>query len=102
MMTPPKIGRQHIAVTMIDGTSWDVWTAPIDDDLRANAARKHGWADPKGNPVGYLAFLAWSAGKRAQLHTLTWEAFLPALESLDLLEAGTVPPTPTPVGGDSS
>lgn len=94
-----KIGRQQLGVTLADGSSWTVWTAPLDDDLRAATARKHSWPSPQDNPVGYLAFLAWSAGRRHGLHTLTWESFLNDVTELEVVEEETVPPTP-PEAGD--
>jgi hypothetical protein len=93
--------RQHLRVTTSEG-KFDVWTKPFDYDLHGLTAKKHGWPGPPDNPVGYLLFLAWSAGRRAgEIEpTLPFEKFKELVDDIEELEPEVVDPTePAPGAG---
>lgn len=106
-MTAPngevKYSNPLVHVVMADGSQWQAQTFNPDLLRYERTASKHEWGGPQREPVSWLTFLAWSAGRREHhIPTdVTWEQFRDELcLQVSSPSSTPVPPTgPAPVAG---
>lgn len=103
MSSTPKLTNPYVDVLMADGSTWGVQTYNPDLVRYERTASKHEWGGPGKEPVTWLTFLAWSAGRRAG-HVSTDVTFEQFRDELCLQvsspNSDTVGPTgPAPVAG---
>ena len=95
-MSEKQYANPYVEVLMADGTTWAVQTFNPDLLRYERTASKHGWAGPGKEPVSWLTFLAWSAGRRERHITtdVSWESFADELcLQVTSPNATAVPPT---------
>lgn len=92
-----KWTNPYVNVVLADGTEFGVQAFNPDLVRYERTASKHGWPGPDKEPVTWLTFLAWSAGRREKLipADLSWETFnTETCLQVSSPSATTVPPTP--------
>ena len=95
---------QQLRVTLGDDDGeFDVWTWPIDYDVQAFTYKRHPeWPTREENPVGFLLFLSWAAGRRAGLIEMSekYETYKARVRNVEDLGQEDVNPTePAPGAG---
>lgn len=84
-----------VDVERVDGTALAVPTLAVDHKAYERTAVRHNWGRLDENPVTYLTFIAWHAGKRLGLVDGDLDAFVETVAAIGEADEQAPPPDPT-------